>query len=137
MEYPISEEKRQHDWNKFSMWSLMSKYYEAKENYYSGAPKLTDQEFDALEGSIKAIHGKGFLQKWGCVGYDYNKHLAVKLIFARWQFVDRENQKLHNFWAKEKNLLIGIDFSVNESESVGVLFEKKSGFLKVFLTKSF
>lgn len=67
---------------KYAVWFNLKKYYDSKKDYYkTGTSKLTDQEFDALEGTIEAIGGKGTLKKYGCVGYDHNKHLMAKLCF--------------------------------------------------------
>ncbi len=65
-----------------SKWSLMKKYYEAKEVYYSGhSTTMTDLEFDDMEASIIVIHGEEFIKQWGCVGHDINQHKAVNRLY--------------------------------------------------------
>jgi len=67
-----------------SKWVLLNRYYTAKKAYYGmGKSGLTDQEFDALERSIAGIHGEAILAKWGCVGYDIDKHTYVKAKFKK------------------------------------------------------
>lgn len=72
----------------YSLFGLLDRYYEAKRRYYDGSPLLTDQEFDALEGSIKAIHGDWALKTYGCVGYDLSKHDIIKW---RWNKLKKES----------------------------------------------
>ena len=61
-----------------SKFALLCKMYEAKRLYYEGRSKLTDPEYDALERSIKAVHGKNTFDDWYCVGYDKDKHKKIK-----------------------------------------------------------
>ena len=63
----------------YSKWALLNRMYEAKRKYYcEGKNLLTDQEYDALERSIAAIHGEQFLIDWGTVGYDPKPHKRIK-----------------------------------------------------------
>jgi len=61
-----------------SKFALLDRMYEAKRLYYAGRPELRDQEYDALERSIEAIHGKNTLTDWYCVGYDKDRHEEIK-----------------------------------------------------------
>lgn len=62
----------------YSLYSLLDRYYKAKKAYYlSGKILLTDEAFDALEDSIRAIHGGKALEMYGCVGYDAERHEAI------------------------------------------------------------
>lgn len=61
-----------------SKFTLLDRMYEAKRVYYAGRPELTDQEYDALERSIEAIHGKNTLTDWYCVGYNKDRHEKIK-----------------------------------------------------------
>lgn len=66
--------------NPYSFWRLFDKLYNAKRDYYTqGRSKLTDQAYDYLEESIKAIHGEESFQEWNCVGYDQNKHVTIRI----------------------------------------------------------
>jgi len=63
----------------YSFWVLMEKLYAAKRTYYgTGKSDLTDQEFDALESSIKVIHGEDRYKEWYRVGYCAETHAEVK-----------------------------------------------------------
>jgi len=65
--------------NEYSKWALLDRMYEAKRSYYGdGKSSLTDQEYDALERSIIAIHGEQLLKDWYCVGYDSDTHNKIK-----------------------------------------------------------
>lgn len=67
----------------FSLYHLLDEYYESKRRYYGdGKSDRTDSEFDALEGSIKAIHGEDTFEKWDCVGYDAAKHQVIRTLAA-------------------------------------------------------
>ena len=62
----------------YSFFNLMEKIYEAKAAYYgSGKSLMTDREYDALEGSIIAIHGQERFKEWYSVGYDEKRHQEV------------------------------------------------------------
>ena len=78
----------------YSKWLILNKYYEAKRLYYGeGKSSLNDQEYDALEQSINAIHGDTVLYfdgqggEWACVGYDKGKHVIIKKNMA----IERKN----------------------------------------------
>lgn len=62
----------------YSLYHLLDELYEAKRLYYKGSPKLTDKQFDALESSIKNIHGNKVFEEWYTVGYDEEKHKIIK-----------------------------------------------------------
>lgn len=62
----------------YSKWALMDKIYEAKKYYYgSGSSKISDNEYDALERSFKAIHGEEVFKELYCVGYDADRHFKI------------------------------------------------------------
>ena len=65
----------------YSLYGLMDKIHQAKKDYYKGIPKLTDQQYDALETSFKTIHGQEAFDKWYAVGYDREKHDEIKKLF--------------------------------------------------------
>lgn len=81
----------------YSFWNLMEKLYEAKKAYYEkGMSSLTDAEYDALEGSIIAIHGETKFKQWYRVGYCKNIHQIVsqKAKEQKELFRKQFNQKL-------------------------------------------
>ena len=83
--------------HKWSLYSLLMKYYKAKQYYYeTGATSLTDNEYDALEVSIKAIHGVDTLKTHGCVGYDIKKHEAVLRSYEMYNSMRNERHKVWN-----------------------------------------
>jgi len=68
----------------YSLYGLLDKYYEAKRTYYrTGKCSITDQEYDALEASIKTIHGENTTIEFGTVGYDSEKHDKIKQLFKQ------------------------------------------------------
>lgn len=73
----------------YSFFHLMDSLYTAKKAYYGpGRSHLTDLEFDALEDSIKAIHGTERFNEWNCVGYDPAIHEVIE---------NRADQEMANF----------------------------------------
>ncbi len=83
--------------HKWSLYSLLMKYYKAKQYYYkTGSTSLTDNEYDALEVSIKAIHGLDTLDVYGCVGYDKKKHQSVIRSYEMYNSMRNERHKIHN-----------------------------------------
>ena len=63
----------------YSKWILLGKLYTAKEQYYkTGTSDITDIEYDNLEQSFIAIHGKDVLFKYTTIGYDKQKHELIK-----------------------------------------------------------
>lgn len=66
--------------NNYSLWRLLDKLYNAKRDYYvKGHPSITDEEYEGLETSIKAIHGGDLFEKHTCVGYDNLKHTEIRI----------------------------------------------------------
>jgi hypothetical protein len=83
--------------NKWSLYSLLLKYYKAKQFYYeTGDTSLTDNEYDALEGTIKAIHGLDTLDVYGCVGFDREKYQGVLRSYEMYNSMRNERHKEWN-----------------------------------------
>ncbi len=83
--------------HKWSLYSLLAKYYSAKKSYYdSGTSNLTDSQYDALETSIRAIHGGDTLEVYGCVGYDTKKHQSVLRSYEMYTSIRNERHKAWN-----------------------------------------
>ena len=83
--------------HKWSLYSLLMKYYTAKASYYqSGTSKLPDLEYDSLETSMLAIHGSDVLKVHGCVGYDPDKHETVKSMYSRYNSERNKRHQIHN-----------------------------------------
>ena len=98
----IENFKQYKDWRdpelnaRYGLASLLSKYYKAKHAYYGkGKSTMTDEMFDALEHNINVIYGDKVLPKYGCVGYDADKHKIVKdaEYFYRNQFMNLFNER--------------------------------------------
>ena len=83
--------------DKWSLYSLLMKYYAAKASYYaSGTSNLTDLEYDWLEVSMIAIHGPDVLKTYGCVGYDQDKHDTVKSLYNQYNSERNKRHEIHN-----------------------------------------
>ena len=81
----------------YSFFNLMEDLYKAKKAYYSsGKSILTDQEYDALEHSIIAIHGEDRFKEWYSVGYNEETHkkIAIEAKRLRQKFKENFNKKL-------------------------------------------
>lgn len=90
----------------YSTWYLMCKYFRTKKEYYrTGTSELTDLEFDSLERTIGVSNPKGFLDQFGCVGYNKNQHNGAKICL---DFYDSEIKRRytdpHNRCADESRI---------------------------------
>jgi len=85
----------------YSTWFLMCKYFDCKKLYYeTGQSKITDREFDALENTIDVSNKIGFLEDFGGVGYDINKHIGAKVCLDFYESeLKRRYTKKHNAYA--------------------------------------
>ena len=73
----------------YSKFKLLDEIYENKKAYYKGEPTISDSQYDAIENSFVAIHGKDTLLEWGCVGYEPTMHQEIKkhLLLAQIKFL--------------------------------------------------
>lgn len=63
----------------YSKWALLDKIYTAKKQYYSGKKHtILDSEYDALESTFTAIHGKNAKEEFVKVGYSKEYHEKIK-----------------------------------------------------------
>ena len=64
------------EWSKYR---FITQIYAAKKDYYNnGSSKLTDPQYDALERSFVAIHGKEVYDKYILVGYEEGRYEEFK-----------------------------------------------------------
>lgn len=105
-----------------SKWWLMSDYYEAKLDIFKrGRSKLNDQEILALEGTIKAVHGEEFFNRFSCTTYDFNQHLIVKNLYAWFKGIDDKWVAIKNENAMKANAIA----QVKMSKKITIIKEEK------------
>ena len=80
----------------------MDRIYEAKKYYYgAGSDKLSDDEYDHLECSFKAIHGEECFKELYCVGYDKDMHDNIKKKLLRADIQSLQAHKLDGIGVPE------------------------------------